>query len=79
MKIERMVLGFPDLRNVIVDNEGHLQNYNLDRCVGIDVRVSMDMEEFRAFREWKAQFRELPKERKLLEAKGDYLERFDTI
>ena len=68
MKIERMVLSFPDMNHIIVDHEGQLVNYNLERAVGIDVNVSMKMEEFAAFREWKVQFAPKPKEKKQQES-----------
>jgi hypothetical protein len=55
MRIERLVLNFPDLQNVIVDREDLLRNFSLERCVSIDVRVSMNTGEFAAFREWKEQ------------------------
>jgi hypothetical protein len=53
MKIERMLISFPDLRGVYVDHEEHLENYNLDKLIGIEVRVSMNPEEFKAFRVWR--------------------------
>lgn len=55
MRIDRMVLAFPDMKNVIVDNEALLKNYNLDLLAAISVRVDMKPDEFAAFREWKAQ------------------------
>jgi hypothetical protein len=56
MRIERMVLDFRGMDNVIVDHEEHLKNYDLNRLSNISVRVAMKSEEFAAFREWKAQF-----------------------
>jgi len=56
MKIERMLANFPDLRGVYIDHEGQLKNYNMDRLLDIEVRVSMKPNEFAAFLEWKVQF-----------------------
>ena len=55
MRIERMVLGFTDGQNTIVDREEHLVNLNLERVTTVEMRVGMKIEEFAAFREWKAQ------------------------
>jgi hypothetical protein len=61
MRIERMVLDFRGMDNVIVDHEGHLKNYNLELLSNISVRVAMSPKEFAAFREWKVQYEPPPR------------------
>ena len=78
MKIERMLASFPDLQGVYIDHEGQLKNYNMDRLIGIEVRVSMKPDEFAAFLEWKKQFAppkrepEKPKEEKVVSSFGEH-------
>jgi hypothetical protein len=56
MRIDRMRLNFPGMPGTIVDREELLKNFNLAECLGIRVEVDMDMNEFAAFRGWRARF-----------------------
>jgi hypothetical protein len=48
VKIERIVLCYPDMDRIIVDKREQLVKFDLSKISGADVRVVLSAEEFRA-------------------------------
>ena len=51
MKINRITLCYPDMDRIIVDREKDLEKYDLAKVSGVDVSVSLSLDEFNALRE----------------------------
>ena len=50
MKIDRIVLCYPDMDRIIVEKEENLKKFDLSKVSALDVTASMTLEEFHRFR-----------------------------